>query len=211
MAFAAGDLDRVAALVRAGDGRAALAEIDELSQSDRDTDSVRYLQGRLLLDVGHPCDAMDKLAQTPASLPSSMQTDSLRRWAVAAARCGHCAEARPVLLGLTASDSTVTRHDRVIAADCAVQLGELDTAAQELERLTRRNRDTEDRVALLIMLSDVHVRLGRPEEAREAARGGWIAAVQPHQQAAAQRLEEFASPSASDRVARGVFRKRWKS
>ena len=202
MALAAGELDRVASLVRAGEGRAALREIDQLSPSDRDADSVRYLQGRLLLDVGHPCDAMDKLAQTPTSLPTSMRTDSLRRWATAASRCGHCAEARPVLLGLTSSDASVTRHDRVIAADCAVQLGELDTAAQELERLTRRNRNQEDRVALLIMLSDVHLRLDHPDDAREAARRGWIAAVQPHQQDAAQNLEELASPTVSDRVER---------
>lgn len=202
MALAAGGLDRVASLVRAGEARAALREIDQLPQSDRDADSVRYLQGRLLLDVGRPCDAMDKLAQTPASLPTSMRTDSLRRWAIAASRCGRCAEARPILLGLASGNTAVTRHDRVIAADCAVRLGELDTAAQELERLTQRNRNGEDRVALLIMLSDVYLRLDRLDAARQAARRGWIAAVQPHQQDAAQKLEELGAPTASDRVER---------
>lgn len=192
--------------MRAGDDRAALREIDLLPQSARDADSVRYLEGRLLLDVGRPCDAMDKLAQTPASLPTAMRTDSLRRWALAAARCGHCAEARPVLLGLTSSDAAVTRHDRVIAADCAVQLGELDIAAEELERLTRRSRNGADRVALLILLSDVYLRLDRPEEARDTARRGWIAAVRPGQQEAAKKLEKLASPSPSDRVDRaGAF------
>ncbi|MCZ6805419.1 MAG: transglycosylase SLT domain-containing protein [Deltaproteobacteria bacterium] len=202
VALAAGDLDRVASLVRAGDDRAALHEIDQLPQSARDADSVRYLEGRLLLDVGRPCDAMDKLAQTPASLPTAMRADSLRRWAIAAARCGHCAEARPVLLGLTSSDAAVTRHDRVIAADCAVQLGELDIAAEELERLTRRSQNGADRVALLILLSDVYLRLDRPEEARDTARRGWIAAVRPGQQEAAKQLEGLASPSPSDRVDR---------
>ncbi len=202
VALAAGDLDRVASLVRAGDGQAALHEIDQLPQPDRDADSVRYLQGRLLLGVGRPCDAMDKLAQTPASLPTSMRTDSLRRWATAASRCGHCAEARPVLLGLASGDTAVTRHDRVIAADCAVQLGELDTAARELERLTQRNRNGEDRVTLLAMLSDLYLRLDRPDDARDAARRAWIAAVQPHQQDAARKLEELAAPAVGDRVER---------
>lgn len=202
VALAAGDLDRVASLVRAGDDRAALREIDRLPQSARDADSVRYLEGRLLLDVGRPCDAMDKLGQTLATLPSSMRADSLRRWAIAASRCGHCAEARPVLLGLASSDTSVSRHDRVIAADCAVRLGELDIAAQELEHLTRRNRNQADRVALLILLSDVYIRLDRPDDAREAARRGWIAAVRPGQLEAAKKLEEFASPSPSDRVDR---------
>ncbi len=177
LALAAGDLDRVASRVRVGDVRAALAEIDQLPEPDRNLDSIRYLQGRLLLDVGRPCDAMDKLSQTPASLPTSMRTDSLRRWAIAASRCGHCAEARPVLLGLPSSDVEVTRHDRMIAADCAVQLGELDSAATELARLTKRDRKREDRVTLLIMLADVYLRLERTDDAREAARRAWIAAV----------------------------------
>ncbi len=202
LALAAGDLDRVASRVRVGDVRAALAEIDQLPEPDRNLDSIRYLQGRLLLDVGRPCDAMDKLSQTPASLPTSMRTDSLRRWAIAASRCGHCAEARPVLLGLPSSDVEVTRHDRMIAADCAVQLGELDSAATELARLTKRDRKREDRVTLLIMLADVYLRLERTDDAREAARRAWIAAVQPHQQDAAQKLEERAAPTASDRVER---------
>lgn len=202
VALAGSDLDGVASLVRTGDELGALREIEGLPSSIRNSDTVSYLEGRLLLEVGRPCDAMDALAQTPASLPTAMRADSLRRWAIAASRCGHCAEARPVLLGLASSDAAVTRHDRVIAADCAVQLGELDVAAEELAHLTRRKRNGVDRVALLVMLSDVYERLDRPAEAREAARRGWIAAVQPGQLEVSKRLEERATPSASDRVER---------
>ncbi len=201
-ALAEEGLDRVASLVRAGDERGALNEIALLPEGTRNQGALRYLEGRLLLGIGRPCDAMDKLAQTPSTLPESMRDDSLRRWAVAAAHCGHCAEARPVLLSAASSDITVTRHDRAIAADCAVQLGELEIAAEELRRLTRRKYGVGNRVALLAILSDVYVELERPEDAQDAALEAWKAAVQPGQQAAARTLEKRASPSVSDRVSR---------
>ncbi|MBW2585973.1 MAG: hypothetical protein JRD92_03390 [Deltaproteobacteria bacterium] len=168
-ALAEDGLDRVASLVRMGDERSALSEIELLSEDARDSDALRYLEGRLLLDVGRSCDAMEKLARTPATLPEPMRQDSMRRWATAAAQCGHCADARPVLLGIASSDIAVTRHDRAIAADCAVQLGDLETAAEELSSLTRRKRGVGNRVALLAILSDVYVDLDRPDDAREAA------------------------------------------
>ncbi|MEM7435085.1 MAG: transglycosylase SLT domain-containing protein [Myxococcota bacterium] len=200
-AFAASSLEEVAARVRSGEDQAALRLILELPESTRETDRVRYLEGRLLLSVGRPCDAMDLLAQSPASLPEPLRTDSLRRWAIASARCGHCDDARRVLLSFEPSDAAVARHDRVIAADCAVQLGELDEAATELEGLTRRRRGKPDQVALLIMLSDVYERLGRPDDAREAARRGWIDAVAPGQREVAARLAALADPSDDDRLA----------
>ena len=131
-----------------------------------------------------------------------MRHDSMRRWATAAAQCGHCAEARPVLLGIASSEIAVTRRDRAIAADCAIQLGELEIAAEELARLTRRKRGVANRVALLAILSDVYVELERPDDARDAALEAWKSAVQPGQQGAARKLQERASPSASDRVSR---------
>ena len=199
----AGDgLDRVASLVRAGDERGALKEIALLPEGTRNEDSLRYLEGRMLLAVGRPCDAMDKLAQTPSTLPEPMRNDSMRRWATAAAQCGHCAEARPVLLGVASSDTTVTRHDRAIAADCAVQLGELETAAEELARLTRRKSGVSNRVALLALLSDVYTELDQTEDAQAAALEAWKSAVQPGQQSAARKLEKRASPILADRLAR---------
>jgi soluble lytic murein transglycosylase len=145
---------------------------------------------------------MEKLASTPATLPESMRHDSMRRWATAASQCGHCADARPVLLGIASSDMAVTRRDRVIAADCAVQLGELETAAEELATLSRGKRGVGDRVALLAILSDVYVELDRPGDARETALEAWKSAVEPGQQDAARKLLDRASPSASDRVSR---------
>lgn len=201
LALAEGGLEHVASLVRAGDARGALEEIARLPEKARDEDSVRYLQGRLLLDVGRPCDAMERLAQTPSSLPEPMREDSMRRWATAAARCGHCAEARPVLLRASSSDTAVTRHDRALAADCAVQLGELETAAEELAALTRR-RSTPNRVGLLALLSDVYVDLGRPDEAREAVLEAWKSAVHPGERDNLRKLEERALPSTNDRIDR---------
>ena len=201
-ALAEEGLDRVASLVRVGDQGGALKAIELLSEDSRDSDALRYLEGRLLLAVGRSCDAMEKLARTPATLPESMRHDSMRRWATAAAQCGHCAEARPVLLGIASSDITVTRRDRAIAADCAIQLGELEIAAEELASLTRRKSGVANRVALLAILSDVYVELERPDDARDAALEAWKSAVEPGQQDAARKLQERASPTASDRVSR---------
>ena len=176
-ALAEEGLERIASLVRAGDEQEALGAIAALPEETRDEDSLRYLRGRLLLAAGRPCDAMEALAQRSSTLPESMRIDSMRRWAWAAARCGRCEEARPVLLGVASGDVEVTRRDRAVAADCAVQMGELEIAAQELARLTRRKGGVENRVALLALLSDVYVELGRPEEARQAALDAWKAAV----------------------------------
>ena len=201
-ALAENSLAHVAQLVRTGDDVAALAEIESLPEEARDEDGLRYLRGRLLLEVGKPCDAMQALAQTPSTLPETMREDSMRRWARAAARCGHCEEARPILLGTGSGQASPTRRDRAIAADCAVQLGDLDTAVEELSRLTRSKRGLANRVALLALLSDVYVELGRADEARAAALEAWKAAVSPHQQNAARKLVERASPSLADRIDR---------
>lgn len=201
-ALAEEGLDRVASLVRVGDQGGALQAIELLSEDGRDSDALRYLEGRLLLAVGRSCDAMEKLARTPATLPESMRHDSMRHWAAAAAQCGHCAEARPVLLGIASSDIAVTRRDRAIAADCAIQLGELEIAAEELASLTRRKGGVANRVALLAILSDVYVELERPDDARDAALEAWKSAVEPGQRDAARKLQERASPTASDRVSR---------
>lgn len=196
------DLARVSALVRAGDAHGALREIRELPPRVQDEDAVRYLRGRLLLGVGRPCDAMESLGQTPSTLPEPMREDSIRRWARAAARCGRCDEARPILLGAASSEVRVTRRDRAVAASCAVQLGELQTAADELAQLTRRRSRLDNRVALLELLSDVYAELGRDDDARTAALEAWIHAVEPGQQRAARRLQERASPTVADRLER---------
>jgi soluble lytic murein transglycosylase len=201
-ALAEDGLDRVASLVRAGDEHEALRAIALLPANARSDDGLRYLEGRLLLDVGRPCDAMDKLARTPAMLPETLRNDSMRRWAISASQCGHCAEARPVLLSAASSSAAATRRDRAIAAHCAVQLGELEIAAEELAQLTRRKNAGVNRVALLTLLSDVYVELGLVGEARDTALEAWKSAVQPGQQGAALELEERASPTVSDRVAR---------
>lgn len=201
-ALAEEGLARVATLVRTGDELGALKEIALLSEDVRGEDALRYLEGRLLLDVGRPCDSMDKLARTPATLPESMRHDSTRRWATAAAQCGQCADARPVLLGAASNDVAVTRRDRAIAADCAFQLGELEVAAEELARLTNRKHGVSNRVALLAILSDIYVELGHPDNAKGAALEAWKSAVEPGQQDTARRLQERASPDAADRISR---------
>ncbi len=145
---------------------------------------------------------MDKLAGNFSTLSPPIGADSMRRWAIAAAQCGHCEEARPILLTWASSDSEITRHDRAIAADCAVQLGELEAAADELAKLTKRKQGLPNRVALLALLSDVYGELGRPEEAREAALEAWRTAVLPGEQAAARKLEGRAAPSPDDRITR---------
>ncbi len=202
LALADDDLERVAQSVRTGDHRGALAQIALLPEKIRNQDAVRYLEGRLLLGIGRPCDAMDTLAQTPSSLPEPMRVDSRRRWATAAAQCGRCDEARPVLLEMTSADASVTRHDRAVAADCAVKLGELDAAAEELSRLTRRERGVPNRVVLLALLSDVYMELERPDDARAAALEAWKSAARTAEQAAVRKLVELAAPSASDRIER---------
>jgi len=198
VAYGASGLEDVAALVRTGEHRLALQRVRELPRGMRDSDSVRYLEGRLLLETGRPCDAMEMLEKPPKSLPEALRADALRRWAISASRCGRCDVARPVLLGVAASEVAVTRRTRAIAADCAVQLGELETAAQELERLTRPDPPRPDTVALLVLLADVYDRLGRPEDAREAARRGWIAAVQHGQGEIAAALRARANPDPGD-------------
>jgi soluble lytic murein transglycosylase len=202
LALADDGLEHLASLVRTGDERGALEQIELLPEGRRQEDDLRYLEGRLLLSVGRSCDAMRLLARSPSELPESLRADSLQRWATAAAQCGHCDEARPVLLGATASAVPVTRRNRAIAADCAVQLGELETAAEELARLTRSQRPISNRVALLAVLSDVYLELERPEDAQDAALRAWKAAVQPGQQAAARKLESLAAPSTADRISR---------
>jgi soluble lytic murein transglycosylase len=189
-------------LVRTGDERGALRELALLPERQRDEDAVRYLEGRLLLKVGRSCEAMATLARTPSTLPEPLRDDSVRRWATAAAECGNCAEARPVLLRASASSVAISRRSRAIAATCAVRLGELETAAEELRSLTRSKRGVANRVALLAILSDVYVELQRPDDARDAALAAWIAAVQPGQRAAALKLERLAAPSAVDRIER---------
>ncbi|MEM8607509.1 MAG: transglycosylase SLT domain-containing protein [Myxococcota bacterium] len=202
VAVAASDLESVAALVRTGQDQEALVGIRSLSESQRDDSAVRYLEGRLLLEVGRPCDAQKALSESTPSLPEDIRVDSRRRWAIAAARCGDCADARPVLLGTDSGDAAVTRHDRVIAADCAIQLGEFEQAATELERLTRRRREGTDQVALLVMLGDVYARLGRTEDAEEVARRAWILAVAPQQRDVAARMVERFEPTDEDRLDR---------
>ena len=177
-------------------------EIALLPERRSDEDAVRYLEGRLLLAVGRSCEAMATLARTPSTLPESLRDDSVRRWATAAAECGNCGEARPLLLRASSASVEISRRNRAIAATCAVQLGELETAAEELRSLTRSKRGIRNRVALLAILSDVYVELQRPDEAREAALAAWIAAVQPGQRAAALKLEQRAAPSAADRIER---------
>ncbi|MGB5695899.1 MAG: lytic transglycosylase domain-containing protein [Polyangiales bacterium] len=201
-AFAEEGIGLVASLVRSGDERGALTAMERLPEQTRNQDGLRYLEGRLLLDVGRPCDAMEMLAQTPSTLPEAMRIDSLRRWALAAARCGHCADARPVLLTVASGDSAVTRHDRAIAADCAVQLGQLEIAAEELSRLMRDANGAPARAAWLAKLSDVYLELGRFEDAREAALRAWKSAVLPGQEGIARELEERAAPGAWDRISR---------
>jgi len=201
-ALADDGLERVASLVRSGDEHAALEQIALLPDRIRNGEPLRYLEGRLLLEEGRPCDAMEKLPRAASALPESMREDSVRRWAVAAARCGHCTEARPLLLGVVSSDSALTRQARAIAADCAVQLGELEIAAEELAALTHVKHGLRNRVALLTILSDVYLELGRADDAREAALEAWKSAVEPGQQGAAQVLEERGLPSPSDRVSR---------
>lgn len=201
-ALAEGGLERVAKLVRAGDAEEALVEIATLPAQQRDEDAVRYLQGRLMLEVGRPCDAMERLAQTPSTLPEAMREDSMRRWATAAARCGHCEQARPALLAVSSSEPAVTRHDRALAADCAFQMGELETAAQELTELTRKRAPMPSRLSLLIRLSDIELELGRADQAREAALEAWKSAVRPADQGFARELEERAQPTTDDRIDR---------
>jgi soluble lytic murein transglycosylase len=203
LALAEDGLARVAYLVRTGDEAAALRAVETLPPQTRNEDAVRYLRGRLLLSAGRPCDAMEALAQTPSTLPEAMREDSTRRWARAAARCGHCEEARPILLAADSHEVSVTRSDRAAAADCAFQTGDLETAAEELARLTRRKSNLANRVALLALLSDVYVELDRPADARAAALEAWKAAVSPHQQAAVLTLVERAAPTLEDRIARG--------
>lgn len=202
VALAASDLASVAALVRTGQDRAALRAVGALPDDVKKEDSVRYLEGRLLLEVGRPCDALERLSEPRSSLPGPIRVDSLRRWAIAAARCGRCAEARKVLFEIAADDPSVTRHDRVIAADCAAQLGELDQAALELERLTSRRGDDSDQVALLVMLSGLYTRLDRPSDAMSTARRAWTQAVAPSQREVAERLLERFEPTDTDRLDR---------
>lgn len=201
-ALATDGLERVSSLVRMGDERAALRELALLPEGDRDEDALRYLKGRLLLSVGRSCEAMATLARTPSSLPESMREDSARRWATAAAQCGNCAEARPWLLKSSSGNPAISRRNRALAADCAIQLGELETAAEEIARLTRSKNGASNRVALLAILSDVYVELGRGDDAQKAALEAWKTAVQPGQQAAAKKLEERASPGVEDRIDR---------
>lgn len=201
-ALAADGLERVSSLVRTGDERAALRELALLPEGDRDEDALRYLEGRLLLSVGRSCEAMATLARTPSSLPESMREDSVRRWATAAAQCGNCAEARPWLLKSSSENPAISRRNRALAADCAIQLGELETAAEEIARLTRSKNGASNRVALLAILSDVYVELGRGDDAQKAALEAWKTAVQPGQQAAAKKLKERASPGVEDRIDR---------
>ena len=73
IALAEGGLDRVASLVRVGDDSGAMAAIATLPEQTREQDALRYLEGRLLLATGRPCDAMQRLAQTPRNLPEPMR------------------------------------------------------------------------------------------------------------------------------------------
>ncbi len=107
-----------------------------------------------------------------------------------------------MLLGIESSDVTVTKKTRAVAAECAVQLGELETAAQELAALTRRKGDLPNRVRLLVQLSTVYRKLGRDDEAREAAIEAWMSAVSPSQQELVRELEIETSPTADERLSR---------
>ena len=94
------------------------------------------------------------------------------------------------------------RRGRFIAADCAVRLGELEAAADELERLVRRDRIDREQTVLSTMLTDVYQRLDRPDDARVAALRGWVIAVEPGQREVAMQLEEVALPEAEHHLHR---------
>jgi tetratricopeptide (TPR) repeat protein len=195
-------LERVAAFVRAGDDQEALQAIESMPESTRKEDPVRYLEGRLLLDVGRPCDAMELLSANFRDLPDSMQEDARRRSGRAAARCGECEEARSILLGSASYDVQTTRADRAVAANCALQLGDVTTAASELSRLTRAKGGLPNRVALLVTLSDAYETLERPDDAGAAALEAWKSAVRPSDRALVRRVEERAAPTVADRIDR---------
>ena len=195
-------LDQVATFVRAGDSQKALQAIEAMPTATRSEDRVRYLEGRLMLERGRPCDAMELLSQRFRDLPDAMQADARRRSGRAAARCGDCDEAREILLGSASSEVKTTRADRAVAADCALRLGEIETAASELSRLTRAKGGLPNRVSLLATLSDAYVTLERPDDAREAALEAWKSAVISKERSIASRLEERAAPSIEDRIDR---------
>lgn len=195
-------LDRVASFVRASEPKNALSAIENLTKVTRSEDRVRYLEGRLLLQLGRPCDALDVLSSRFGDLPDSMREDARRRWGRAAARCGDCEEARAALLDTASSDARTTRADRAVAATCALRLGDTETAAAELSRLTRAKGGSANRVSLLAALSDAYVKLDRPEDAREAALAAWKAASSAEDRELVRGLGERATPTTSDRIDR---------
>jgi soluble lytic murein transglycosylase len=195
-------LSGIATLVRAGQHGQALAEIAQLPEQTRQADQVRYLEGRLSLEQGRHCEAMALLARTPAGLPAAIRSDSARLWAQAAAQCGACEQARPALLSSLPADASAARQDRALAAQCAIELGQLQTAASELEALIAQNPSWPRRVSLLAQLSDLYVQLDQPERARETALRAWVEGARPKYDALSKTLEPRALPADEDRVSR---------
>ncbi len=195
-------LSGIAALVRTGQHGQALAQIAQLPAPARQADQVRYLEGRLSLDEGRACEAMALLARTPSALPAAIRSESARIWAQAAAQCGACEQARPALLSTLSADTSAARHDRALAAQCAIELGQLQTAASELERLIAQNPKWPRRVTLLAQLSDLYVQLEQPDRAREAALRAWVEGARPKHDALIETLEPRAVPTDEDRVSR---------
>lgn len=156
-------LEPIAALVRRHADDQALAAIARLPETVRRTARTQYLIGRLEERRGRFAEAARAFPHGEAarSLPESVRADSTRRRAVALARSGRCSEARPLLLGMRGPLAQAR------AAECALAIGELDSAIRELREVVGRGHRDVDLFAARLQLAEALSRAGERDAAIE--------------------------------------------
>ncbi len=162
--------DQVLPLVRIRDDEEALSALERLPEEERVTPGARYLRGRLLERLDRFDEAAEAYELEEELYPRGVTRDIHRRHGLALARAGRCAEARPLLQKEGRKPGSPGREARLLAARCAMEVGEIDVAVRELRALKATARGTGDFWSVRFHLAESLVKAGKTTEARNVLR-----------------------------------------
>lgn len=154
------ELVALAARVEAHDDEAALRLLDELPAAHRAQPRLLYLRGRLLERLGRAGEAADVFAVPLPTLPEAVVLDATGRRARLLARSGRCGAARPLLLAQGRRRGHAAAVARALAAECALVLGDLVAAAQELAAVAQEDARDVDSFAARLELAEAQEAAG---------------------------------------------------
>ena len=162
--------EQVLPLVRIGDDGPALAALERLSPEERASPGARYLRGRLLERLNRQDEAAEAFELDELPYPRGITKDIQRRRALALARAGRCVDARPQLEKEGRQAGTNGMEARLLAARCALELGELEAAVRELRALKARGGRDVDFWSVRFTLAEALAKSGSAPEAGEVLR-----------------------------------------